>query len=387
MRAKGFLHKLLSSVMHKKRLTSLILLVSTLLTAKKLSVTGLGREINLPIKENSGIRRADRFIGSNKLKTELKDIYGAHAKNLIGAMKQPKIIVDWTHVPNTNFHALRAALAGQGRALTLYEEVHPEKRLGSVKVERNFLRSLKQLIPDNCKPIIITDAGYRNPWFKAVVALGWDFLGRIRGMHTYHDGDKWLKCNDLYAKANTTVKYIGKVLLCKENSVLSHLVLLKEKPKNEKWRKKYKKYCGKKAAGEYRKGAKTPWLLASSLPGNSPVKAKRIIKLYKLRMQIEEGFRDLKSEKFGFGLRNAHSRKTDRVQILLMIAMFAALIAWLVGLVLENYQLHYQFQTNSIKSRRVLSLFYLGCRAIKKSIKIPKNAIEGALLTMQRIAA
>jgi hypothetical protein len=42
-----------------------------------------------------------------------------------------------------------------------------------------FLAKLKTIIDDDAKPIILTDAGYKTTWFKEVIALGWDFTGRV----------------------------------------------------------------------------------------------------------------------------------------------------------------------------------------------------------------
>lgn len=43
------------------------------------------------------------------------------------------------------------------------------------------------------------------------------------------------------------------------------------------------------------------WLLASNLPAEQWTAAK-VVAVYKRRMQIEEGFRDVKSEHLGFDL-------------------------------------------------------------------------------------
>ncbi|MFA5530196.1 MAG: hypothetical protein WDA11_05980, partial [Thiohalomonadaceae bacterium] len=54
-----------------------------------------------------------------------------------------------------------------------------------------------------------------------------------------------------------------------------------------------------------------PWLIATSLPeGNALTNA--VINAYRKRMQIEEGFRDTKSERFGLGLNLAMSRSKKR---------------------------------------------------------------------------
>jgi len=181
MHVEKVLHKMLVDVMHLKRLTRLALMVNTVLHTKRLSLTPLGRSLALPIQERSGIRRADRLIGNKKLHDARFAIYRRLCLSLIGATTRPWIIVDWSHIPNTKLPVLRAALVREGRALTLYEEVPGEKKQENAPVHRAFLNTLQALLPVGCRPIIITDAGFHNPWFKHVLKLGWDYVGRIRG--------------------------------------------------------------------------------------------------------------------------------------------------------------------------------------------------------------
>lgn len=117
------LHKMLSSVIHQKRLTTLEYLVNAALQLKKLSLTNIGRGIDLPIQERSGIKRADRFIGNKCFYKEKDFAYKAYIQKIAGSKTRPRILVDWSPVPNTTHHVLRAALVADGRALTLYEEV------------------------------------------------------------------------------------------------------------------------------------------------------------------------------------------------------------------------------------------------------------------------
>ncbi len=145
MHIERLLHKMLFPVMHLKRLTTLSIFVLAAIKGKKLSLTSLGRSADLNVHERSAIRRADRFIGHISLHAERKDICQVLLKQLIGNRKNPKIIVDWSPIPNSNFknHVLRAALMLDGRALTLYDEVHPEKKLGNVKIQKKFLSNLR----------------------------------------------------------------------------------------------------------------------------------------------------------------------------------------------------------------------------------------------------
>ena len=55
--------------------------------------------------------------------------------------------------------------------------------------------------------------------------------------------------------------------------------------------------------------------------------------MYSKRMQIELNFRNLKSSQYGFSFEHAYSKSVERIQILLMIAMLATLIAYLTGFV------------------------------------------------------
>jgi hypothetical protein len=69
----------------------------------------------------------------------------------------------------------------------------------------------------DCKPIVISAAGLRSPWFLAVEALGWHWVGRSRNrdlVRTHADTDDTddtdcshapgIGCKTLYAQANSS---------------------------------------------------------------------------------------------------------------------------------------------------------------------------------------
>ena len=47
-------------------------------------------------------------------------------------------------------------------------------------VHKQFLTNLKGILPSCATPVIVSDAGFRAPWFMAVRQLGWHFVGRLR---------------------------------------------------------------------------------------------------------------------------------------------------------------------------------------------------------------
>ena len=103
--------------------------------------------------------------------------------------------------------------------------------------------------------------------------------------------------------------------------------------------------------------------MATSLPERSKL-AKKVVATYRLRMQIEEAFRDLKSTRFGLSLELHLTYQVKRLQVLLLIAMLAFLVAWLIGKAMELTKQHRQYQANTVKDRLVLSTVFIGLRVI-----------------------
>lgn len=329
---------------------------------------------------------ADRFIGNKSLHDERNAICQVFAKKLIASKKNPKIIVDWSPIPNTNskYHVLRAALMLDGRALTIYEEVHSERKLGNVKIQKKFLLNLGRLLPERCQPIIVTDAGFHNDWFFEIVKFGWNYIGRVRGRQKYQlEGKKWNSIKILVSGGTKEPEYIGAAVLCLRNSLTTNLYRIKNLSKGRKAYNLNKQRKNDTQSKKHSKSAKEAWVLATSLSHNKLISAKRVVNIFKNRMQIEEGFRDLKSSKYGFSFEEAFSRKIKRIEILLLIAMIAALIAWIIGYIGESKKLQYQFQANSIKKHRVLSLFYLGCQILRRGIRFTVTELDFALANIQ----
>lgn len=358
MHFKRFLHNLLSNTIHMKRLTTLNLLVHGLLSEKKLSLTQLGRALNNKAKEKNNIKRCDRFLGNTKLHEERFLIYQRTAHRLIGLHARPLLLVDWSHVPNTRHYLLRASLVAKGRALTIYEEVFARHYENSAHAHHSFLHNLKRLLPETCCPILITDAGFYNSWFRLVLKNGWDYVGRIRGNVCYQlaANTHWDYYCDSIKKATEKGQFLGQGIVSKTDPIETYLYLIKCSRKERVRLNKYNKKGQSKKDIVYSKSANEPWLLASSLNAKSPLGDPFV--LYYKRMQIELNFRDLKSSQYGFSFEHAYSKSIERIQILLMIAMLATLIAYLTGLVAENNKWHFSFQANTSQCKRVLSLFY-----------------------------
>jgi Transposase DDE domain len=374
MHANTFLHNLLSKSIHKSRIKLLVDTTNALIKTKIMNLSSIGRALELPIQERSGIRKIDRLLANKFFQNENIQIYKILSDKIIGNKTRPKIIVDWTKLPKVNEYALRAAMVAEGRALTIYEEVHPKAKEGNSDVQKEFLKKLKLILPNDCKPIIITDAGFKNPWFKAVLALNWDYIGRVRGVVKYDDGTGYKSLSELHKVSSKTPKYLGNNKLSIKGPILTHFYAVINKLKGRKRYTNNGQVRVDKDSKNYGRSQREPWILVSSLSGTWA--AKKVIKIYKFRMTIEEGFRDLKSSKYGFSMVENRTLARERLIVWLVLAALASFLAWIYGYVAEKNNLHYQFQANSIRSRRVLSFFYLGCQVIRKKLNIPINFSE-----------
>ena len=110
---------------HQRRMDAVMSLVNSLLRGRVLTVTGLGRSLRGASAPKHQIKKADRLIGNRLLHNERGSFYQALIAMTIGDMRQPVVLVDWSDVSDDRAsQKLRASMAVEGRALTLYEEVH-----------------------------------------------------------------------------------------------------------------------------------------------------------------------------------------------------------------------------------------------------------------------
>jgi hypothetical protein len=369
MQAGQILHRLLRRVcgeMHKMRRTALFVNVMAALRGEVLTVTHLGRSIKSEAKEKHCIKRADRLLSNRRLQGERAGIYTQLTKQLIGSKQRPVIIVDWSDLDESKRHfLLRASVPIEGRSLTLYEEVHTVKSKEKPKVHEQFLKALQKMLPPRCRPILVTDAGFRTPWSKQVEALGWDWVGRIRNRHEVQlpGEEEWIACKSLYPQATSTPKALGRARLTESNPIDCQVVLYKGKAKGRVHLNRLGQRVRSSHSRQHEQAQREPWLLGTSLSPGFKI-AEKVVKLYALRMTIEEAFRDLKSTRFGLSLELHPTYQLERLQVLLLIATLALMVAWLIGKATEHTGQHRHYQANTVRDRVVLSTIFLGLRVI-----------------------
>jgi hypothetical protein len=295
MPGSGVLHKWLRDAgpsLHKARLSALVKVVHGLLVGGRLTLTDLGRQLQTSAFAKHTLKCVDRLLGHPHLPHERGALYRALAWWVLAKTPRPVLLVDWSDCePGPKHLRLKAAVPLRGRALSIYEEVSPLARSHSPRTQRRFLHHLRAILPAHCRAIIVTDAGFRGPWFREVERYGGDWLGRVRhkGKFARAQTLDWRYPTTLYPSATPSPRYGGCGWLARKQPYACQLSRVR----------KYRRGPGRSRrlhgqgtlAKRARQRYQDPWLLATSLP-HTPGAAKRIMKLYALRMQIEETFRD-----------------------------------------------------------------------------------------------
>lgn len=350
------------SSMHALRARVLLGAVAALCRGRRLVLMDLARSWPGAERVRAPLKRLDRLLGNPHLQAERTRLYAALIPWLI-RQPRPLILIDWSPLKADGcWQLLRAAVPGPGRSLTLYEEIHPQRLHGAAWVEQRFLRRLHRLLPAAVQPIVVTDAGFRSPWFRAVTALGWDYVGRIRGRVQVCNGGLWQPAQALFEQANDRPRALGDAQLTARRPWPCQLILLRRPRRGRVDRSLAGNRRRSRASRKAAQRGHEPWLLATSLA----LPARRIVTLYAQRMQIEEAFRDLKSERFGCGLELSLTRSAERLAVLLLLHLLASFVAYLTGLASRSHGRtgHCDPQPNAGRVR--YSVLRLGWEALRR---------------------
>ncbi|SER24423.1 hypothetical protein SAMN04488038_1272 [Solimonas aquatica] len=232
MHATAVLQKLLRRSIpsiHLKRLNGLnglVALVGSALHGGRLTLSALARKLDSSCAIQHRVKRVDRLLGNARLHQERLLIYRMLCNLLVGGRAEPILIVDWSDLkPDRSLLLLRASVWVHGFALPIYEEVHPLRRQNNRQVQREFLLTLRMLLGEGVRPIVIADAGFRSTWFQEVQRLEWHWEVRIRGRTMILIDGHWQHCKKLFLKATARPRDLGELPVVRANSVQVRLLL------------------------------------------------------------------------------------------------------------------------------------------------------------------
>ncbi|ECC6314848.1 IS4 family transposase [Salmonella enterica] len=366
--------------LHKYRQNALLDATIALINGASLTLTSIGRYLPGTAQVKNKIKRVDRLRGNESLHRNIPLIFRNIIAMLTSQLSLCVIAVDWSGYPSQEHHVLRASLICDGCSIPLLRWIVPSEKQQNAKVQQAFLNTLAEAVNPEARVIIVTDAGFQNAWFRHIESLGWDFIGRIRGkiqMRLEAKGEYWFRRQEL--QASSKPEYLGPGMLARSEYARcdGHFYLHKKEPKG---RKNKRSRCGIARPSQLKDAspaAKEPWLIFNSTDDFKP---RVIMKLYSRRMQIEQNFRDEKSERFGFGLRASYSRSAGRVLALSLLATLSTIVLWLVGYHAENKGLHLRYQANSVRIWRVITYLTLAENVLRQSPLILKRTVLRTVL-------
>ena len=382
MNVRTMLTKLVSLVtfnMHKTRQQAVLACVHSLANGSAGTVTSIGRGIRSKAYEKHRIKRADRLLSNQALRQDIPALYTAISHVFCHA-KHPVIAIDWSDLDDHKGHfLLRAAMTLKGRSVTLYQEVHSNSTKEKPATHKRFLTKLSSVLPSQCQPIIVTDAGFKSPWFRLVQAMQWHFVGRVRKPHFYSvdQGSRWQCITHLYQQATARAKRFERAKIARNRPFDCTLVLIKQPSKGRHATNPDGSHKQSGQSIKHAQSANDPWLLATSLPLHRKL-AKQVVGIYRQRMQIEEGFRDMKSRRFGLGVEQSHSIKPDRLTVLMLLTTLASLMMLLLGMVIWKSGKHRRFQANT-STNPTLSWHSLGLRGMATAFTFTHSQWQRAM--------
>ena len=323
--------------LHHKQTLSVTMLTYAVVCADRLGVAAVGEALAQAngTKRKHGTKQVDRFLSNEK--TSCRRLFEPYVRMLLGQSGWIPITIDWTDFDGDNHTTICVSLlTGSKRGLPLVWLSVDKAELKDMQkeYERRVLRLLAEVLGDRCPDVVLlADRGFGDVDFYRFLEdeLGFRFIVRYKeGIYTSLDG--WLyPAIDLVPK-NGRVKVVRDTYVTGAERGPYTVVLYK-------------------AAG-----MKDAWCLATNIDDCS---GRVIVNLYARRFECEEGFRDLKDRRYGYGLSSVRISDCARRDKLLMLFALAYVVLTLFGAASEYLGLDRTIRANT-ETSRTHSLFHQG---------------------------
>ena len=98
-----------------------------------------------------------------------------------------------------------------GRSIPIFAQAYEHDQLGAAEAHFAFLNELRQIVPRDCRAVIIADGGFRSPFFRACEAVGMDFVIRLRNQKSVamFEWGVRVKFAKLFERATTIAQCLG----------------------------------------------------------------------------------------------------------------------------------------------------------------------------------
>ena len=344
--------------------------VDALVASRQAVLMELARQYPGATRVSAPLKALDRLLSNPRWQLARERLYAALWSRLWPSV-QPVVAVDWSVLKrDESLHVLRAAATVGGRALPVWDEVHPRSRYNNPQVHAGFLTALRRLMPPEQQAILLTDAGFGVPWFRCAEAHGFACIGRLRGWAQIRPaGGEWDDTRGFDEMPPGRAVDLGVCEIGKTRGHLARVIVHRCPPQGRKHRTLDGRTALTSGSRAHARSAKEAWVLIVSTT-LSHLNAQDIVRHYARRMQIEESFRDLKDPRHGAGLRHSLTRSPGRLEGLILLHALASLVAWLRGAMAQRTREHERLLAHrqaARSARSTLSLWRIGWELLKRA--------------------
>ena len=288
---------------------TLSILVAAAMRVERVSLGNIGRQMLGRAKHQ--VKRCWRFVANERV--EPSCAMGGVVAALVRKRRRKPLLVsfDWTDV--RGFQTLMAAAVLRGRSVPLcWASCAGHTYAGHQSrnaFEESLLLVLRSMVPERVKVILLADRGFgRTELARFCQRYKFSYVIRVTpGVWVKCDGYEGNLCD--YPVRKGVCKLLRGVAYRRNDPVIQNVAV--------RWVR------GLPA------GRDECWFLVTDLAAAGPA---RLSKLYGRRMTIEELFRDHKSRRNGWSLRDTRLGTPDRLDRLLLVLALAYLLLAGLGL-------------------------------------------------------
>jgi hypothetical protein len=334
---------------------TLSILVAAALRVERVSLANIGRAAAGSAKHQ--VKRCWRFCANGRV--EPADAMGGVVKRLVKRRDKPLLVaLDWVDV--RGFQTLVASAVLKGRSVPLcWASCEGHTYCGQRSrnaFEESLLLVLRSMVPrredGGPRVIVLADRGFGRAALAAFLRRqGFSYLIRVQPKVTVR-----LRgfCGKLlnYPVKKGVAKVLKDVAYRADGAVTQHVVV--------RWKHGLPP------------GRDECWFLGTDLGGT----AHRLCALYARRMAIEQLFRDTKSKRNGWSLRDTQLKTPQRLDRLLLVLALAYLLLCGLGLIAQRTRGPADWCASS---KEQCSIFRIGLVMIAKLKASPAQAFAAVL--------
>lgn len=329
-----FVNNIFGKELHQKRQLSLANAALGLLSSGSafLHKMGAGLANARGLIKKHATKQIDRLLSNPGF--DIWNVSAQYVPYIIGQRKVIFVALDWSSFYQDEQLTLSLNLITKhGKATPLIWKTINNSQLKNnrARYEDQILSRLKEVLPSSVvKVVIIADRGFADKKFFEFIekTLGFRYLIRIKsntiigiknkkGEETHQSAKEWLLKSGRMRHAKDVT------LTRKDSCLVPRFIAVKKR------------------------GMKDAWFLAS----NYRVNGNRLIWLYNKRWSIEPYFRDIKDNRFGFGLSHTHIGSPERRDRLFLVMNICYILLTLLGAAGEQEGFDRYLKVNTVKTR------------------------------------